>query len=72
MGKYFRDISIHTYNGQVLPEGKTQWDFNVSAHTVQDLFYYLIPRPIEFKTITKLNILITDKLVLPKQFSVFP
>jgi hypothetical protein len=59
MGKYFRDISIHTSEFQNLPNGKIHRDFNITTHNVQDIFLYQIPRKFEFKGITKMNILIT-------------
>jgi len=60
MGKYLRDISIHTSNFQELPPGKNQKDFNITTHNVQDMFFYQIPRKFEFEGISKLNILITS------------
>jgi hypothetical protein len=59
MGKYLRDISIHTHDTQHLPPGKTQRDFNITAHNVQDIFFYQIPKKFEFNGISKLNISIT-------------
>jgi len=60
MGKYLRDISIHTSNFQELPPGKTQRDFNITTHTIRDIFFYQIPQKFEFERISKLNILITS------------
>jgi hypothetical protein len=62
MGQYLRDISIHTSNIQILPSGKSLQDFNGSTHNVQDIFFYQIPKKFEFDKISKLNILITDKV----------
>jgi hypothetical protein len=60
MGKYLRDISIHTSVFQELPPGKHQRDFNITTQNVQDIFFYQIPRKFEFEGISKLNILITS------------
>ncbi len=56
MARYLRDISIHLGSGQKLPEGRSQRDFNISTHTVQDIFLYRIPKRFEFGNVLKLNI----------------
>ena len=56
MARYLRDISIRVSPSQKLPEGFTQKDFNVTTHTVQDIFLYLIPNRFEFDNILKLII----------------
>jgi hypothetical protein len=56
MARYLRDISIRVSPLQKLPEGFTQKDFNVTTHTVQDIFLYLIPNRFEFDNILKLII----------------
>lgn len=61
MARYLRDISIHLGSGQELPDGLSQRDFNITAHTVQDIFLYMIPKRFEFGNILKLNIDIKGK-----------
>lgn len=56
MARYLRDLSIHIGHGQNLPDGLSQKDFNLTTHTVQDIFCYLIPTKFEFGEILKLNI----------------
>lgn len=56
MARYLRDISIHLGSGQELPNGLGQRDFNITTHTVQDIFLYMIPKRFEFGNILKLNI----------------
>jgi hypothetical protein len=56
---YFRDISIHT-DDHNLPFNKKDSDFNVSAHLVQDLFWYNIPKKFNVLDMGKLNIIITQ------------
>lgn len=62
MAKYLRDISIYTEFSQELPEGFTQKDFNLTTHTVQNIFWYQIPEKFELEGISKLNIQITSKI----------
>ncbi|QNK78087.1 hypothetical protein H7F37_03105 [Winogradskyella sp. PAMC22761] len=62
MAKYLRDISIHIEFSQELPIGFTQKDFNLTTHTVQNIFWYQIPKKFEFDGISKLNIQITSKI----------
>jgi hypothetical protein len=62
MAKYLRDISIHIEFSQELPNGFTQKDFNLTTHTVQDIFWYQIPKKFELNGISKLNIQITSKI----------
>src|SRR6478736_2584967 len=69
MGKYLRDISIHTSNIQELPSGKSLKDFNISTHNVQDTFLYQIPKKFEFDQISKLNILITTSAQENQKFT---
>ncbi|AXP83067.1 hypothetical protein CJ739_4009 [Mariniflexile rhizosphaerae] len=56
MARYLRDLSIHIGHGQKLPDGLSEKDFNLTTHTVQDIFFYLIPTKFEFGDILKLNI----------------
>ncbi|MDT0622671.1 hypothetical protein [Croceitalea vernalis] len=62
MAKYLRDISIHIEFSQELPNGFTQKDFNLTTHTVQNIFWYQIPKKFELDGISKLNIQITSKI----------
>lgn len=71
MGKYLRDISIHTSNIQELPVGKSLRDFNVTTHNVQDIFFYQIPKKFEIEGISKLNISITSVPQSPLKFLKF-
>lgn len=61
MARYLRDLSIHIGYGQKLPDGFSEKDFNLTTHTVQDIFCYLIPAKFEFGGILKLNIDIKGK-----------
>ncbi len=61
MARYLRDLSIHIGHGQKLPNGFSEKDFNLTTHTVQDIFCYLIPAKFEFGDILKLNIDIKGK-----------
>jgi hypothetical protein len=56
MARFLRDVSIHLGSGQELPVGLGQRDFNITTHTVQDIFLYMIPNRFEFGNILKLNI----------------
>ncbi len=38
MARYLRDVSIHIGFSQALPDGYSKKDFNITTHTVQDLF----------------------------------
>lgn len=62
MGKYLRDISIHVDSGQLLPGNRLQKDFNITTHTVQDIFWYNIPSKFELNGISKLNIIIQEPI----------
>lgn len=56
MAKYFRDISIGIkYNKESVDFERTK-KFNVSAQTVMNIFWYLIPKRFEFGNIMKLII----------------
>ena len=70
MAKYFRDISIHIRNSNELPNGYTQKDFNLTTHTVQNIFWYQIPKKFEFDRTSKLNIQITSKIPEPKYINI--
>jgi len=61
MARYLKDISIHLGSGQELPYGLSQRDFNDTTRTVQDIFWYMIPKRFEFGNILKLNINIKGK-----------
>ena len=61
MAKYLTDISIHIKFLQQLPNGFKEKDFNFTTQTVQNIFWYLIPRKFELAGISKLNIQITSK-----------
>ncbi|MFT6502316.1 MAG: hypothetical protein ACJASQ_002442 [Crocinitomicaceae bacterium] len=56
MARYLKDVSIHLGFGQRLPEGFEYRDFNITTHTVQDIFRYMLPKRFEFGNILKLNI----------------
>lgn len=38
MAKYLTDISIHIEFSQELPNGYNKKDFNLTKHTIQDIF----------------------------------
>lgn len=61
MAKYFVDISIHLGMGESLPNGVHEREFNITTHTVQDLFWYNIPPKFVLKNISKLNLEIYGK-----------
>ncbi|MDQ3100039.1 MAG: hypothetical protein M3R08_01520 [Bacteroidota bacterium] len=71
MGKYLTDISIHVDPRQPLPEGRTQADFNITTHVIQDIFLYNIPPKFEMDGISKLNISIQQDEIPPKIIKYF-
>ena len=56
MAKYFRDISIGIKYNKKLIDFETTKKFNVSAQTVNNIFWYLIPKRFEFGNMMKLII----------------
>ena len=67
MARYLRDLSIHLGSIPDLPEPITQRDFNITTHTVQDLFLYMLPKRFELGNILKLNIAIKGKNSIPNE-----
>jgi hypothetical protein len=61
MARYLKDVSIHLGFGQILPEGFDDRDFNITTHTVQEIFRFMLPKRFEFGNILKLNVDIKGK-----------